>query len=577
MRGANQVSRGANQVSRVVNEVSRVERTIACGTGRRVLNGGMPSPSASDSRASRPAPMSDPLRCAALRDDLRRAGYTGASLRAAWGDVADEAIGRGLASPALTALAQRHDALAVLARVLFLGRSAPAADVDAALPRCGAGGLVALGLASRDRDTVVPRAIVRPQSLADEHGEVEWWIGSDLDEVARHTAGEAGPLPPDHVLGVGGASLTLAGLQLTSATGRVLDVGTGCGIQALRASRVAGGVVATDVSERALAFTALNAVLNDVPGITTRAGSLFEPVAGELFDRVVSNPPFVITPRGGAVPAYEYRDGGMAGDALVATFVSQVGTLLAPGGVAQLLGNWEYRDDEDGLERVRSWVAASPVPLDAWVVERERLDVLGYAELWVRDGATVPGTAEYERLVEAWLADFADRGVTSIGLGTVLLRRAVDGPGTGSPERPDRQDRRNRLDRYERITSPSTGALGAHLTSALEAWDRLADMDDAALARARPVVAPDVTEARHFRPGAEGPSVIELRQGGGYARVESVDPATAALVGACDGDLTLGVLIDAIAELMDADPAALRTDLLPRVRDLIFTGMLTLP
>ena len=69
--------------------------------------------------------------------------------------------------------------------------------------------------------------------------------------------------------------------------------------------------------------------------------------------------------------------------------------------------------------------------------------------------------------------------------------------------------------------------------------------------------------------------MIELRQGGGYARVIEVDPGLAALVGACDGDLAVGVLIDAIAQLMDVDAHSLRNDLLPRVRELVLTGFLT--
>ncbi|MBN9172599.1 MAG: SAM-dependent methyltransferase, partial [Microbacterium sp.] len=52
------------------------------------------------------------------------------------------------------------------------------------------------------------------------------------------------------------------------------------------------------------------------------------------------------------------------------------------------------------------------------------------------------------------------------------------------------------------------------------------------------------------------------------------DPALAALVGACDGDLSIGVLIAAIAELLEVDADALRADLLPRVRELVFTGFL---
>jgi hypothetical protein len=73
--------------------------------------------------------------------------------------------------------------------------------------------------------------------------------------------------------------------------------------------------------------------------------------------------------------------------------------------------------------------------------------------------------------------------------------------------------------------------------------------------------------------------VIELRQGGGLGRSLAVDPGLAALVGACDGegDLTVGALIDAIAELLDVDARELRADLLPRVRELLFTGFVRFP
>ena len=106
-------------------------------------------------------------------------------------------------------------------------------------------------------------------------------------------------------------------------------------------------------------------------------------------------------------------------------------------------------------------------------------------------------------------------------------------------------------------------ALGAHYADALAAHDRLAGLDDAELAASVLVVAADVTEARHHLPGVESPSVIELRQGGGFARTVPADPGLAALVGACDGDLPVGVLIDAIASLLEVDAAELRGELLP--------------
>lgn len=492
--------------------------------------------------------------CRDLAADLDAAAYRSASLRDAWGVVADAALTRGLSGPVRRALEGRRDPLAVLARLLLLGAPQPADAVDGALPRVGVSGLVALGLAELSAGgDVLPRALIHPQQFEDASGDAEWWIASDLDEAAL-----GGALPEDHVLGVGGASLTLAGLQLPTPAERVLDVGCGCGIQALRARRIAPYVVATDISERALRFTRLNALLNGVDGIEVRHGSLFAPVAGTQFDRVVSNPPFVITPRAAGIPAYEYRDGGMVGDELVAAFIRGVGGVLAPGGVAQLLGNWETRDGMPGLDRVREWVAASEVPLDAWVIEREELSPLEYAELWVRDGGTVPGTPEYARLVEVWLDDFAARGVTAVGFGYVLLRRAA---GVS-------------LARYERVAQPVRGALGPHLAEALAAHDRVAALSDDELLALCFVVAGDVTEARHHLPGVGDPTVLELRQGGGLARSLEVDPALAALVGACDGDLPAGVLVDAIAELLEVDAAALRSDLAPRVRELVFTGFL---
>lgn len=503
-------------------------------------------------------PEPDPALARALAADLADAGYTGARLRALWGVAADEALGRGMALPARREVAGSRSDVAVLARLFFLGSPVPMSDAQTALRTATVPGVEKLGLVRIADGSVIPSVLIRPQAYVDEHGAGEWWIASDIDESVR-----SGPLPEDHVLGVGGASLTLAGLQFPTPAVRVLDLGSGCGIQSLRARRDSPEVTATDISEAALRFTRLNALLNDVDGIRTLRGSLFEPIGEEVFDRVVSNPPFVITPRGADVPAYEYRDGGLTGDALVRDIVTTVGAHLTPGGIAQLLGNWEYVDGRDGLHRVRDWVAASPVPLDAWVIERDRMDPIAYAELWIRDGGTVPGTAAFESMLAAWLDDFEAREVREVGFGYILLRRASDG--------------RPSLSRFERVEGVigANAALGMHLAESLRAHDRQTRLSDDELAAAVLLAAGDVTEARHYLPGAEDPSVIELRQGGGFGRTLAVDPALAALVGASDGDLPVGRLIAAIAELLEVDPELLRVDLLPRVRGLLEDGFLT--
>ena len=510
-----------------------------------------------------------------------------AALEALWGPDAAAALHRGERVPARRVLDARRAAhgasadLATLAELFVLGLPVPASEAAHALPALGVGGAIELGLlgpietldrtpATRDRrarrrgTAASVRALLdlRPYAFSDARGDGHWWILSDLGEVALgHALGE------QHVLGVGGASLTLAGLMVPTPARTVLDLGTGCGIQAMHASRFAERIVATDISERALRLARLNVELNGIDGVEFRLGSLFEPVAGERFDRIVSNPPFVITPRVPGVPEYEYRDGGMVGDAIVEAVMRGAAEHLEPGGIAQLLGNWEVRDDEDGLERVRGWAG----PLDHWIVEREVQRITEYAETWIRDGGTRPGTPEFDRLYDAWLDDFERRGVREIGFGYVLLRRPAGGDGPG------RTVGLARAERLHGALGAQVGGLGAHLADCLDAHDRQAGLDDEALAATRLTVAGDVTEERHYWPGDDDPTAMLLRQGGGFGRAVSLDTGLAALVGASDGELSVGAIVAALAELLEVDAAALAADLLPAVRALIDDGMLRLP
>jgi len=490
----------------------------------------------------------------ALRADLEAARFTVERLTSLWGASAEAALERGDRVPAMRALA--HDtAAAVLARLFVLGLDVDPVSAAAALPSLGLDAAARLGLLETRDSRVVPLLDLRPYSFLDPRGAGQWWIASDLGELATGAA-----LRTDHVLGVGGASVTLSGLLLPGPVDTALDLGTGCGIQALHLAREARRVVATDISHRALELAALNAALNGIESIEFRHGSLFEPVAGEQFDRVVSNPPFVITPRRDDVPAYEYRDGGAVGDAIVSGIVAGVADHLVPGGIAQLLGNWEYRPEQDGLHRAIGWTDASSV--DAWIIERETLDPARYAETWIRDGGTRPSNSEYEPLVGAWLDDFESRGVTAVGFGYLLLRRPLG----------DRM-----LRRVERLDAPlgEGSGLGAHLAVALAAHDAVAGLDDEALLALHPVVASDVTEERSHWPGDEHPTVIALRQGGGFRREVRAGTALAAVVGACDGELALGTILGAVASLLDVDPDALSAEIVPEVRELLIGGMLT--
>jgi hypothetical protein len=499
---------------------------------------------------SPPAAGADDL--ARLRADLEDAGFTVDHVEELLGPVAAGALHREQLLPARLVLDGVDAPAAVLTRCWVLGEAVPEEQLSAALPRTGTGTLARAGLVAPAPDAGPGRcrATCELRPYGDETH--RWWLASDFGEAVLR-----GPLPTDHVLGVGGASATLASWTPRPQAERALDLGTGCGVQALHLSGHTGSVVATDISARALAFAAFNAGLNGVR-LDLRQGSLLEPVAGETFDLVVSNPPFVITPRDAAVPRYEYRDGGLAGDGVVAGLVRDLPAHLRPGGVAQLLANWEVGAGETWQDRVRSWL--EDTGLDAWVVQRDEQDPAEYAETWARDGGHRPGTPEFEGLYAAWLADFAARGVERIGFGVITLHR----PATSREPWHDLVE----------VTGPVASPMGPAVLAGLRARGWLADHDDDAVLDTRWVVAADVTEERFGRPGAADPQVIRLRQGGGLGRAMQVDTVGAGLVGACDGELTARQVLAGIAVLTDQPVGEVTRGALPLLRDLVADGFL---
>ncbi|WP_226913298.1 DUF7059 domain-containing protein [Gephyromycinifex aptenodytis] len=486
-----------------------------------------------------------------LRADLHTLGFTVEGLADLLGPAASAALHRDQLLPARRVLARSQAPLAALAALFALGDQVPADRLDAALPRVGADGLRELGLVLDAERAGCVRAACDLHPYGDE--EHTWWVASDLGELLTGAA-----LDPGHVLGVGGASMTLASWAPRPQVGRVLDLGTGCGVQALHASRHAEQVVVTDVSTRALAFARFNAAMAGQVW-DVRAGDMFEPVAGERFDLILSNPPFVVTPRTAGLPTYEYRDGGRVGDALVQELVACVGDYLAPGGIACFLANWEVAPGQDWRQVWESWLAGTE--LDAYVIQREMQDVAEYAEMWSRDSGQLQGV-DGERWYSAWLDDFEARGVERVGFGVVVL---------AAPSRP----RAVWQDLVE-ATGPVAAPMGPSILAAMRARTWLAEHDQDALLQARWSLAPDVTEERHSRPGAADPTMILLRQGCGLGRTVRLDTVSAAFVSVCDGELSARSALVAIAALLDLDAEAVIQDVYPTLRGLVADGFLTL-
>lgn len=520
----------------------------------------------------------DPALLDRLRDDLIAVDYRAGSVRALLGAEADDARLRGVFAPAARALAERGASPAgTLIRCFLLGEAVTGEELGAALPALGAAGAISLGLVRAGADPLggVRAALaLNPVAIAEDPRAPEgrdWWILSDLDDQLRR-----GPARPDHVMGVGGATRSLIALAPQGDSACSLDLGTGCGIVALHLA-LRGPVVATDISERALGFARANARLNAVDGIDFRLGDLFAPVAGERFELILSNPPFVVTPRRGGEGAgretrYAYRDGGMIGDGLAARVVREAPDRLAEGGTLLCLANWESHWGVDGLSRVRGWIREAeerigpPGSVAAWAIERDRVSPARYAETWARDGGSRPGEAAFEALVDDWLADFSARRVVALGLGSIRLRRLGERAGA-----PADADRLLRLERADGALSPGAGA---HLASAFAAAIETAGMGDAEILEQRWVRSDDVVELREHRPGEDAPRAISLVSTAGIERRVSADPLLAAAVGACDGELSLAAIAGALATIFELDEPAVAGALVEGVRGLVWLGIL---
>ncbi len=481
-----------------------------------------------------------------LRAALLEAGYRYDAVAALLGPTAQAALGRNETVPGRRATTGGSP-LETLVRLWPLQATVTRPQADRALPGL-VEPLLRAGLLAADGPEV--RALVEVRAHADE--DAGWWLLSDL------TPGLDGAridVRDDHVLGSSAASTSLTQLTVRDPVATALDLGTGCGVQALHLTRHAAGVVATDVNQRALAMAAFNATLNEAT-VDVRAGSLYEPVDGERFDLVVSNPPFVVSPATDA--RLVYRDSGLPGDEMVRRVVASVPAHLNPGGRAQVLANWVHRRGHPWQDRVGGWIAGSGC--DAWVVQREVVDPAQYVELWLKD-AGVHGGPDYVRRYDAWLRWFAEQDVEGVGFGWLHLRRT------------DRATPDVQLEEWRYDVEQPLGREVADRTRRLEA---LGAHDDDALLAARAVTRVDVRQETQGEPGAADPETIVLRQQRGMRRARQADTVEAALVGACDGDLTVGQILDALASLLGEDPAALRASRVAAVRELVRDGFLTL-
>lgn len=485
-----------------------------------------------------PLSIANPSALAALRKVLDRHGYTSPAALAALGPPLP--FGSGHRRDDVPCYLRRLEAptpLNTLIRLFVLGCSVARELAAEAFAPLGLDEVIEIGVIESGPDGI--RAPLR-LSMYD-----------DL-LVAHDAFQEKRDLRPDHVLDVNPTTIALSNLTVRRPVARALEIGTGCGALALRASRHADRVVATDTNQRALNMAVFNATINGVTNVEWRLGSLFDTVAGETFDLIFSNPPYVVSPDSRLI----FRDGGRRGDAFCEEIVRRVPEFLTAGGFATILINWVVRANEEWATPLKRWVDRNGC--DSWLMLSVAQEPETYAALWTRDKDSDAYTAALDR----WIRYFQELGVARIGQGAVVMRKCATGSGWV---------------RADHLADNVEGPAGSHIERLFAAEDRLAALasDDALLDSAFTAVRDHELQQRSkINNGGYQIESAKVRLLGGLPFHGSVDKFATQLIGRSDGRRTLKAIAEEIAVEGELSVAKFTTACAGIARRLIATGFL---
>ena len=476
-------------------------------------------------------PVPDLEAARALGDALREVGYGD--------DAIEERLGEdGVAADRDDAVvfARRlgGDPLDQTLRLLLLNRPVPRERFAAAEQ------LVALGLATEEDGQLVPRARIVP---------------TEGTFLTFDTFSHGDDDPAGWVASFSPTAYWVASLTRRQRVERALDVGTGNGVHALLAARHADHVIATDVNPRALAFTRISAALNGIANVETRAGSLFEPVAGESFGLITCNAPYVISPE----RRWQYRDAGFPADDLSRRVVTETAAHLAPDGFATVAVSWLAESQDEPDEHVHEWLDRSGC--DAWILGLSGSDALGHAAGWNDHLAEDPDA--FDAALAEWVAYFDALGTEWITEGIVVMHRREGRHHIARADPIDENELEYANDQIERVFA----ALAA-----------LAEDGDAVLER-RLRLARDARFEQELDRTGEVTSTVLVLDEGTCPDVELDLDTADALIELGENGATLERAASRVAkreDLSKRERDALRHDLRRVARDLLELGVLEL-
>ncbi len=461
---------------------------------------------------------------------MRTVGYSAESIEQLLGE---DGISTDRGDALVFARRLPHDELSDAIRLLLLNRPVARASFRAAEE------LLRLGLATEDGGTLVPRARIVPTEGI--------YLTFDTFSTGMDD-------PNGWVASFSPTAYWLASITPRRQVRRALDIGTGNGVHALLAAAHADSVIATDVNERALAFTQISAALNGIDNVETRLGSLFEPVAGEQFDLITCNAPYVISPE----RRWQYRDAGFHADELSRRVVSESAAHLAEDGFASVLVSWLAASADDPDEHVHEWLESSDC--DAWILGLSGSDPLDHSAGWNDHLANDP--SGYDATLDEWTAYFAGLGAGWITEGGVVMHKRDADAHIVRADAVDEDELEYASDQIARVFV-SLAALAQDGDAVLDRYLRLAD---------------DVRFDQELdRTGAVTSTVLVLDEG--TCPDVELELELAEVLTALDGSTTLEKAVQRIArreDLSKRETSELHGDVRTLARDLLEQGILEL-
>ncbi|HEY6564392.1 MAG TPA: hypothetical protein VIY86_07830, partial [Pirellulaceae bacterium] len=236
--------------------------------------------------------------------------------------------------------------------------------------------------------------------------------------------------------------------------------------------------------------------------------------------------------------------------------VREAAPFLVNHGFCQVVCNWMQLRGHDWTERLSQWF--HECGCDVSVLRGRSIPAMEYVMSWNQEESREPG---FGQVFSEWMNYFEERGVDSVGIGVVTMRKREDGQSSFFAENAPPQIQ---------------GSMGEHIAEQFELRDFLAaHADPNQLAAARLEL--DPTAILHVEmaasPNGWMPNKTELTRTRGLGYRMEIDQWTAQMLPSCDGTRTLADILRVAAQQLSANPRDLAANSFPQLRQLIARGL----